>query len=695
MAPAQQSGPDSNRIVVHHLSDVRHTDSGKDGSRTSILTRYDRYLKDPRLASERRPDFVVITGDLTANGTSTELNAVAGILRTCFSDWEDNLRERVVVVPGPHDINWESADGVGLKAFYEMFSDFATPNSAPAIGWRGVQPNRQKTCIAYPLDTCYSSDDLIPDLKNRFKADVADYGKFLDGRAKLGRRRLWLWKSSRRDQARKDALLRLREQYLKLTEGARQFDLYAGRVTASDVELFKRWSDQLQSGGASATNAAPEPGETAIPPLKMLISHHPIDIRDEKVSAGAETQSTQSSFNQVADAVRAGGFHLALHGHVHKPELFSEQAVFGGTNGQRPLRQLGAASLGDTGCFNEITATYRNEQEAGAWKLDVRLVNLKSVDPVISSSFEMSNPAGVESRVQQLQNSVKLRSEFELKLRYAMRWFSEDVDQSRPVNRPTQPTPPLPQGGLLRVQDAVETIFDDCDTRVRLLLKSKEDRSTPIPRLVPTYLDPVIMDGPDTLIYPASVAAWALVLGRTLTFPDITKAVTEPEDHEWLRRAKKLPKLLEALAALEASATAANDGNAARRYESLIADLNTIGLSSGQSDPQIKIKGETFFQTSPGTNPPRSYPAFICVPYPLRAAGGALPTVPEMAVLDIGVRPKVNAEKQDSAPMPVVPFNPFTKERIEMLETLSELIGLILVASDALGKPPGVWHDPR
>lgn len=705
MAPAQQSGPDSDQVtqvILHHLSDVRHTESVEEGSRDNILVQYERYLET--LPRERYPDFVVITGDLTTNGTRAELSAVATTLRTCFARWKGSLNEHVVVVPGPHDVNWESIEGVGFQTFYDVFKDFATPTRAPASGWRDSPAGRVETIIGYPLDTCFSPDDLSPDLRGNFSGYVTYFGKFLDHRAKLGRRWLGMWKQPwrlrryDRDRARERALQRLRNRYLELTEGARLIDLLAGRVSAKDAERFERWcQQQSQSTVAGAASAGSTPGDTAISPLKVLITHHPLDIRAEEDTVGTERQSTQYSFKQVVSAVRTGGFHLALHGHIHNPKLFSEQAVFEGPDDQRPLRQFGAASLGDTGVFNEITALYRREQGQGAWRLSLRLANLKVSNPAAISPLELQNQAEVAAKdKRQLERSIRLRRDFELRLRYIMRRFSEQVNQSRPDYRQSSMViPPLPQDALTLVREVVsDVIFRGYETRVRLLLKNKEDRNSPVPRLVPTYLNPAILDGPDTLVYPASVAAWALALGRRLTFPEIKDEATNAEDHEWLRSTKKLPELLNALDALRQGAAAASDWESEQRYQALYTNLDAIkGASNGQSD--ARILGAKIYQATPGANPPRSFPAFICVPYPMRPAGGALPTVPEIAVLDIGVRPIENPDVADSAEMSAFPFDPFTKERIEMLETLTELIGLMLAAADALGKPRGVWNDPR
>jgi hypothetical protein len=369
--------------------------------------------------------------------------------------------------------------------------------------------------------------------------------------------------------------------------------------------------------------------------------------------------------------------------------------VFEGPDDQRPLRQLGAASLGDTGAFNEVTAIYRGEQGQGGWRLDLRLVNLRAIDPSATSPVVLPNRAEVAAREKkQLERAAAQRRDFERSMRNVMRRFSDQVLQARPDNRQNQVIiPPLPQGAMLLVQDVVSNvIFKGYETRVRLLLKGKDARGASIPRLVPTYLDPAIMDGPGALTYPASVAAWALVLGRTLKFPDIKEETTRAEDHEWLRRNKKFKELWDALGALREDAVVANSTEAAERYLALQTTLDAISkASNGQSG--VTVPGKDIYQSAPGGSPPSSFPAFICVPYPMRPPGGSLPENPEIAVLDVGVRPVENPDFEDSSLSSVVPFNPFTDERVEMLETLTELIGVMLVTSDALGKPRGIWYD--
>ena len=738
MAPAQQSAV-KGQIILHHLSDVRHEVGDEKDANNNVLVRYKQYLEGLPLA--RFPNIVVITGDLTTNGTREELNAVATTLRTCFARWAGSLNKRVVVVPGPHDVNWEAIDTVGLQPFYDIFSDFATPFRSGTPGGRQTPEIRFENFMGYPLDTCYFPNELGAGLQVRFKGYSSYYGQFVENRAKLGRRFMGMWKQPwrlrrlDRDNARRRALDRLRLRFLELTEGARLIDLHAGRINDNDVDRFDRWAKQQQSASAG--------GGATDNPLKVLITHHPVIIRALEDSAESQPSPVITAFKRIADATRLAGFHLALHGHIHHPELLADQSVFEGPDGERPLRRLGAASLGDTGIFNEITAVYRTEKRQGAWRLDYRLVDLAAPNAVTASPLEVLNRAEVaDKEIKQLQRIANQRSEFERNSRYVMRRFAEQAYQGRPENRQNLTAAPLPQGAMLLVRDVVSSvIFKGYETRVRLLLKSKEDRNSPVPQLKPTYLDPGIMDGPGALLYPASVAAWALILGRPLIYPNIEKARTEPDDHEWLRRTNKVGELVEALKELIKEATAANASDAVTRYQNLESALEAIkGAGPGQND--VSILGEKMFQPEPSAKRKRSaqqatgdgaerdvqsnpdanskadsareledrsapgddndpdlapapkYSNFICVPYPLRSSGGAPTALPEIAVLDIGVRLVEQPDFQDSATMSVIPFNPFTKERIEMLEALTEFIGVMLVSADALGKPRGIW-EPR
>jgi hypothetical protein len=228
-----------------------------------------------------------------------------------------------------------------------------------------------------------------------------------------------------------------------------------------------------------------------------------------------------------------------------------------------------------------------------------------------------------------------------------------------------------------------DIIFDGYGVRVRILLKYVTEHRQ-FPKLTASYLTPPIFDGPDTLVYPASVAAWSLVLGRSLIYPDIDQTFTGPEDHEWLRATSKLAPLRLALVALseELFARSVPNEQMRKQYENLITSIKQLESNSDNA----AIAGADMYQNSSDGGREHSYSCFICVPYPRRPRGGALPSLPETMVLDVGVRynEKANANKIHTAEI-------FTDERVAMLESIAELIGMMLTTANALGKPRGLW----
>lgn len=690
MGSAQQSAASHRQFIIHHLSDLQYEDT-VENRQHDMLVKYQSYLGS--LLAERRPDIVVITGNLTKTGKANDLKAVATKLRMCFPSWTGHLHERVFIVHGPRDVSWEESASIGLRAFYEIFGDFALPYHTQMPSGQDTPASGQQDFVGYPIDTCYSPDELQANLQGAFTQYTASYRRFINRRDKLNTRWMGLWKRPwrprrrQRERVRVQQLASLRKQFLDLTEGEHPVDLRAGRVTPPDLERFERWA---QSNIQQASQ-----GAGVVRPLKMLITHHPFAIQAERDTSPHTTRVPESAFKQAAETARTAGFHLALHGHVHNPQLLTDMLLFEGPSHLQPIRQIGAASLGETGVFNEITAVARAENGESAWRVDLRLVSLKANGTADLEALSLLNPAETaDKRIEQLTRDAMRRSEFERRMGFAMRRFAEQVHQGNGPNRQDwSNTAPLPQDAMQLIRDVVQgVIFNGYEARVRLLLKSKENYSA-IPKLIPTYLAPAVMEGPDALIYPASVAAWALILGRTLIYPAIKSQSTDAEDHEWLRRTGKFEPVLSALKALmqEAAAKSYPGKEALDRYQTLHTNLEAIrGAIPGASD--ARIAGEHIYQPAPSGSPPQGYPYFICVPYPMRLRGGAQPELPETMALDVAVRlagpPDGQRASQDSGST-----DPFTQERVEMMEMLAELIGLMLTTASALGRPRGVWDD--
>ena len=735
MGSAHQSTlrANANQVIVHHLSDLNHEEN-TNSTNNKLLT-YQRYLQG--LSEQLYPDIVVITGNLTKTGTEQELRAVRDMLVAGFSQWEDHLHEHILIVPGPQDINWQwdnlDERGISLAVFYDIFKLFGTPSHAQKPDGRASGAVESEDWIGYLIDTCYSPDELDATLKSHFKTYAKDFGQFMKRRGRVGSKFLGMWrrpgkiKKTARNKARNVRLTELQKEFLTFTESTRPLDLRVGRVATADIDDFNEWAgsyaDKVHAALAQATNtpavatpAAPAPAAhaqqsnapgtvgAAQHPLKILITHHPIIIRAHEKYAPAGDVVTTRSFTRLLKAAHEAGFHLALHGHHHSEDIVAEESTLQEPRTAKRIQQFGAASLAETGMFNEITAVYREapglplgqSHPTGEWELNCLPKNLSAAGPVAPRGTPGNLITIADKTIDRLNRAAEQRTDFETQLQYAMRRFAEQVWRVRQEKAQggVQRLANLPQESLMLLRDAISgVIFRSFETHVRLLLKSNEHVSKDVPRLVPTYLAPATMDGPDSVIYPASIAAWSLVLGRRLTYPKVGSETTVSEDHEWLRQSGKIDALIQALIALEQQARSTNVGVEAERFKSLYTSLRDI-RDKPRSDPEPSIGGETMFRQTATKSPLRGWDTFICLPYPARPIGGTSPTLPEIAVLEVGVRPVEPPDPfLDTSPRPVGPFQPFTPERIEMLEVVTDVIGMMLTTADALSRPPGAWNE--
>ena len=681
MSNGSQAPSELQRIVIHHLSDLHYQqESSKNG--VDPLVRYRGYLEE--LRPERRPDLLVITGDVTATGAASDLNTVVAILRSGFPKWESELAQHIIIVPGPRDVNWEGSEPPALTSFYKALSDFALPSDTHTPPKHGTTARPALNCITYPLDTCYSLDECRADMKDQFRQYAETYHEFVRRYQQVRRSLRGPFRFARPD--RKKELANLRERYLLLTEANELTMLDAGRVHADDLSAFDAWVKSWETG----KNAGDPPGD----PLKILITHHPVVVQPESKRPARSGQSRNGHFEQLATSARAAGFHLALHGHIHKPQVLSDLSLMQGPDVRHPMRQVGAGSLGDGLTFNEITATYPSEGEQRQWRLEIRTINLAAAKPdQASSSLMLLNPSATIKSPEQLAID-KTRQDFDERIRSVMRQFSEAVYRAQPEGASDRTGPlALPQAPLLTVDSVIrDVVFPRRGSRVRLFLKEQQVR--PIPKLTAVYLAPPDSDGTGPVQYPVSLAALSLVLGRTLSFPKALDEHLDERDHQWLRRTgrdRELDKTLEAL--FEQTLGSSYPGlEGAQRYDDLRNKLARWLDDPARADV---IYGRDFYQDTPQQGAHQTYPYFICVPFPQRPQGAIPPEISEVAVLVVSVKAaeERGKEREEGAKSQVTPDETFAAERIGMLESLAELTGTILIASSALNKPKGVWDD--
>lgn len=679
----------SHRIIIHHLSDL-HYQQDSHGSNDHPLVRYRGYLE--QLEPARRPTLIVITGDLTATGHKDDLRTVAEVLRNDFPLWDAALSNHIFVVPGPRDFNWEGTDPPGLKPFYEAFRDFGLPATGHGMPQHIVTVREPLRCVAYPIDTCYSLEECRVEMKEQFRQYGATYHEFVKQYQQARSRILSPFRFLGVD--RKAELAALRERYLNLTETNDLTLLDTGRVHPGDLAAFENWIASQGKG----TNAEGVPSE----PLKILITHHPLAVQPELERSRADPQREDYKlkdmrFEKLASAAGRAGFHLAIHGHIHKAQVLSDLSLLQDPDARHPMRQVGAGSLGDGRTFNEITATYTNDGDHNHWRLEIRTINLKARNPHDASSFVLLNRTeDVAKRAEDLERDKSRRDEFDSRVQGAMRQFSEATYRTHSEGAFERSAPVLlPQAPMQSVESIIrEVVFPGSGVRVRLFLKDRQHTGL-VPRLTAVYLAPSVSDGAGPVTYPVSFAALSLLLGRTLVFPRDLGLRFDERDYMWLRRSGKDRELVRNLEALirEPPATGYPGAEEAQRYQALLTKLTRGMAEDRQAEPLV---GADFYREVPQQHAHQTYPVFICVPYPRQASEGGVPEVPEVAVLVVSLKaPEENSQEnpEEHATPDAVEKKAATPEHIGMLESLTELVGTILVTSSAVGKPRGLWDD--
>ncbi len=118
---------------------------------------------------------------------------------------------------------------------------------------------------------------------------------------------------------RRKALDGLRKRYLQLTESNDLTLLDAGRVHPRDFAEFATWAETLAKGQGAAN--------AEIEPLKILITHHPLVAEPDAQYAVKGSERKGTFFEQLARSAGKAGFHLALHGHIHKPQVLADLSL--------------------------------------------------------------------------------------------------------------------------------------------------------------------------------------------------------------------------------------------------------------------------------------------------------------------------------------------------------------------------------
>lgn len=128
--------PDKDKIRILHISDMQYGDPAFSGDCRLDEELIGTYLINAGLA----PHLLAITGDVTYSGCPTEFEtALTGLERLVESVFDchnniDSLRERILIIPGNHDINLR----LGSGAYYDYVS-FKDKDEKPTLKKRASQ----------------------------------------------------------------------------------------------------------------------------------------------------------------------------------------------------------------------------------------------------------------------------------------------------------------------------------------------------------------------------------------------------------------------------------------------------------------------------------------------------------------------------------------------------------------------------
>jgi predicted MPP superfamily phosphohydrolase len=654
-APASSSSTSTapeERLVIHHLSDLHR---GRTAGGRHALANYTHRLY--HLPPEQQPDYIIVTGDLTLAGSPDELHEVAADIHNMTLKWDElTRRQRVFIIPGPHDIDWNATydRAASLDAFAREFYGFCLPALPTRDGKliSTAEPYVHSTnhhILVYLVNTCY-----VPEALPQLPQPMA---KQLEELLKKYRA---TWKEHSKTPSRpvtgndEEA----RRIFLKNTEELLALD--TGMVRAADVNHLAQVMQNLPAeDGAFALSS---PGEEAPVPLKIVVTHHPLV---------AFTGTTGRMYPAAQDAgtllrtMRRFGFHLALHGHTHEAHVLSDMPIESANlGGDTPLVQIGAGSLGgvpgDAPTFNEMVAI--RHRASGRWTLQLTPLN-PTVETVRHPySFNLSNlstdPAKTRTALSTDQVAT-MRQKFEARLSVALRLLAEEID--------SEMTPDIPVRPLDTIKDLIkEVVFAGVETRIGLALKTRQYDNTIV--LANHYIVPDVQIDEQyfhPFPYPDTIAALALIQGDTLIYPT---QVTDPAatiNYDTLRRNGKYDMVQRLLS----EAAARNPGNARLAMLRNTFDAGTLKLSD-------------MFQPYPTGVKPTRFASFIAVPIPLRPAPAFNTRPREIGTLMVDI---VDADATQ-------PGAAFTEERVDMLRTLAYFIDVILTTADKFRRPRGSWN---
>ncbi len=371
------------KVVIHHISDLhfgpaqipldRYRPVQQRGE-TMKIKLYREYLEmmEERGLEDTLPHFILISGDLTTTGSATEMKealefvqGLEGFLREVPGISKD---QQIIVVPGNHDLDWRHADlempAKERNSLEKKFSQFQLAFD------RYINPFREEAglyvpsanIIFYTFNSALYCGEPIPLPQAAGGKTASEFLKFAQREQAAHQELAKL--SSAQESGNEELAARAWEEIAKIIR------IDSGYVDEDDLRAFNRWV-----GKCRHDRSRPQARHA----LGIAVCHHNVDYFPN------QEWGTYDFVNayQFKEYLLEGDFRVVLHGHQHRPMVFSQ--TYGKYFKQaRALFAVGVGSLGalphEANGFNVLVVD-RPEKNDQSWSLELREFPLGELSP--------------------------------------------------------------------------------------------------------------------------------------------------------------------------------------------------------------------------------------------------------------------------------------------------------------------------
>lgn len=420
-------------IEILHLSDI-HTGPGEvedqdlkdylpESNRQTLLERLTEYLK----ALPRTPDYVVVSGDITLRGRPEGFATFRSWLIDRINERTLPQSERIMVVPGNHDVKWkipEQEPGWHKKRYESFFANFGSGFPHAYIpDWDPPLPDPAeftiagtervvgglKTDIDFGKLKVTSSLPFILDLDNdllifAFNSSLAS-GIYLPSKGFV-KTLSALMEAFNGNRDLSEKLTQMREEYLDSTV------VDAGLIGEEQLKYFSQLMVRLKE----------QLGERYQHLTKVAVLHHHVT---HLLGAQLEVKRFEAvvDVSQLKQYLTEHEFDLVLHGHKHMNQVSIDGSIVPTSVNRRysPLCVVSAGTIGgpprlsDRQTFKIISLHRSSGPRVAADVREIPLLLTGNPRTIISQETKIY-PIPISSRVPELHDNAALKDALDARL---------------------------------------------------------------------------------------------------------------------------------------------------------------------------------------------------------------------------------------------------------------------------------------